>query len=231
MVRPSPTRGFARRRELPAGERFARNGERFFERASMSSDTTHRDDALLVAAVRQGDGAARAAFTARMECVSTMLGSLNRRYGRPLSDVDLHDLAQETLLKVWQKLDTFSGASRLETWVFQFCFLELRNAMRRGRRRAERERPLVDAAEAPVVALTELPFDVEKVLSLLDRLAEEDAALIRLRHFEGLDFEAIGRRCGRPTNTVKTRYHRALLKLRYWLQVAPPADVPREESS
>lgn len=44
---------------------------------------------------------------------------------------------------------------------------------------------------------------------------------MRLHHYEQLNFEEIGVRVGRPANTVKTRYHRALAKLREW--IAPHA--------
>ncbi|MBL8843856.1 MAG: RNA polymerase sigma factor [Planctomycetes bacterium] len=198
----------------------------------MSGEASHRDDAALVQAALASDRSAREALAARLECVATMVASLHRRFGRPLADSDLHDLAQETLLKVWQKLDTFNGASRLETWVFQFCFLELKNAMRRGQRRQDRERPLADGADLAAAAPAEPLHDLERVVALLDRLPAEDAEWIRLRHFEGLEFESIAQRCGRPANTVKTRYHRALMKLRRWLGVAPLrpeiASAPRE---
>lgn len=201
----------------------------------MSGQASHHDDAELVQAALLGNPGAREALAQRLECVAPMVASLHRRFGRPLPEADVRDLAQETLLKVWQKLDTFSGASRLETWLFQFCFLELKNAMRRGRRRQERERPLVEGADAAVEGPTETPHDFERIVALLARLPAEDADWIRLRHFEGLEFEAIAQRCGRPANTVKTRYHRALMKLRRWLGVAQlqrePAPAPREANS
>lgn len=201
----------------------------------MSGEAGHHDDAELVQAARLRQPGACEALAKRLECVAPMVASLHRRFGRPLPEVDVRDLAQETLLKVWQKLDTFNGTSRLETWLFQFCYLELKNAMRRGRRRQERERPLVEGADPAVEVPDETPHDFERIVVLLARLPAEDADWIRMRHFEGLDFEAIARRCGRPANTVKTRYHRALMKLRRWLGVpALPresAPAPREANS
>jgi RNA polymerase sigma-70 factor (ECF subfamily) len=195
----------------------------------MTDEPTHAADAALVKAAREGDPAAVQAFNTRMRCVAAMLGALNRRFGKAVPEADLADVVQETLLKVWKKLGSFAGGARLETWVFQFCFLELKNAMRRQRRREGREASLDDVAPPamPVAAGGGPAFDVERVLLLLERLDPDDAAVIRMRHFEGLEFDAIGARCGRPGNTVKTRYHRALMKLRRWLGASPPTEAER----
>ncbi len=182
----------------------------------MSGESSHQEDADLVRAARRSGGAALDAFMARMGCVPSMLSALNRRFGRPLADADLADLAQDTVLRVWRKLDTFVGGSRLETWVWKFCFFELRNAIRRRRRQEQREQSL--AAALPLAEPTRDSLaNLERVELGLARLAEDDALILRLHHYEQLGFEAIGERLGRPTNTVKTRYHRSLAKLRRWL--------------
>ena len=61
------------------------------------------------------------------------------------------------------------------------------------------------------------PVDSERVYQGLDRLLPEESAVVRLKHFGELTFEEIAERECAPLATVKSRYYRALEKLRFWL--------------
>ena len=89
-----------------------------------------------MAAVLRGVPGSLDQLVGRMECVPRFLASLNGRLGRPLGTHDLADLAQDTLVVIWEKLETFEGRATLESWTYRFCYLELMNSVRRkGRRR------------------------------------------------------------------------------------------------
>ena len=88
----------------------------------------------------------------------------------------------------------------------------MRNAVRRLRSAAV---PLTEPSE--VADDTRQPADADEtllVIASLDRLAPADAEVLRLKHFEDLTLEAIARRTGSALNTVKSRYYRALDRLR-----------------
>jgi RNA polymerase sigma factor (sigma-70 family) len=57
----------------------------------------------------------------------------------------------------------------------------------------------------------------EDVYSGLEKLGEDHAQIIRLKHFSQMTFEEIARRLRVSANTVKTRYYRGLIKLREFL--------------
>ena len=76
-------------------------------------------------------------------------GELVRRYQSPvraflarMTRGDAHladDLAQETFLKVWQKLQTYRGGARFSTWLFGIACNEFRMASRRRKELAWEE--------------------------------------------------------------------------------------------
>ena len=117
-------------------------------------------------------------------------------------------------------LTEFRPVGPLESWAYGIAYLEFRNACRRNLRSRLRSSPLIDdTPAAPVVPPDPtggLGDDVEEAVNRLD---DEDALVMRLRHEAGLSFEEIGRRLSMPMNTAKTRYHRGLKRLREWMRV------------
>jgi RNA polymerase sigma-70 factor (ECF subfamily) len=177
-------------------------------------------DAALVRAVLSSDPAARERFVARMRCVPRILAALNARHGRPLDDEALADLAQDAVVVVWRKLPEFRDPGPLEAWVYGIAYLEFRNAWRRAGRAKKRQVPLSEAVQPISEQESESVGDPANEIEVaLSRLDPEDSSIIRLRHYEGLSFEAIGERLGIPMNTAKTRYHRSLRDLREWLRM------------
>lgn len=157
------------------------------------------------------------AFLARMQCVPRMLAAQNEKLGRPLSDDELEDVVQETLVAIWRKLPRFDERAALETWVYPFCFFEF---MRRLRTKRTLPRLFADVAEGthePVAPEEFSLLECEHVLAGLESLEPELAAVLRLKHLEELTFEEIGRRLAISPNTAKTRHYRGLEKLRAML--------------
>ena len=156
-------------------------------------------------------------FAERMRCVSRMLAAQNRRLGRPLQDEDLADLAQETLLQLWNRLSDYQGRAKLESWAWSFCSLGLTARIRRLATDAARRRPMATAPEPdsrdPEPAEEHSGFE-----SLVNHLSLREAQIVRLRHLGELEFQAIGRLLNVSTSTAKTHYYRAVNKLRTTLE-------------
>lgn len=169
----------------------------------------HRVDLELVRAARAGSLDARRQFAVRMRCVPRMLAALNARMGRPLSAQDLEDLVQDALVVVWKGLPTYGGMSTLETWVYRCCSRELLAKLR------ERDR-LPDPVADPSGELGTLsePQTFQEVYDALQRLDAKERAVIELKHFDELTFEAIGERLAMSPNTAKAWYYRGLEELK-----------------
>ena len=150
-----------------------------------------------------------------MRCVARILAALNRKYGRQLDEPELEDLAQDTTIAVWRKLDRYDGRAALETWVYRFCFLELMKRLRQRRSGLALIEDLPERADhEPLAPPVSHASDHEEVYRGLARLDPDEAAIVRLRFFEELTFEEAGARLGIPDNTAKSRFYRGIRKLK-----------------
>lgn len=156
-------------------------------------------------------------------------GELVRRYQSPvraflarMTRGDAHmadDLAQETFLKAWQKLQTYRGRARFSTWLFGIAVNEFRMA---GRRRKELAWEKMDESplepEEPAAARnSHLHLDLTEALKLLN--SNERAAVV-LCCQNGLSHEEAAQVLDCPLGTVKTNILRGKEKLRRRLSLA-----------
>lgn len=159
-----------------------------------------------------GEPAARETVSERLAIVPRVLVVLNTRFGRPLSAHDVADLSQQVYLLAWSRLVHFDARVPLEGWFYGIARLEYLSSLRR-RGRAHTPVALADAtAESVPRAPTEI--DGERLRATLERLDEIDARLVRLRHFDELEFDVIARELGLSLVNVRSRYYRALKRLR-----------------
>lgn len=145
-----------------------------------------------------------------------MLAQRNARLGRPFGGNDLEDIAQDVMISVWRKLETYEGRGSLEGWVLRFVHLEL---MYRLRRKDRRPRLLEDlpGERAPEPPAAEEPADdleCGHLYEVLERLGPPESEILRLRHFEDMPFAEIAAQLGDGLATTKTRYYRGLRKVR-----------------
>jgi RNA polymerase sigma-70 factor (ECF subfamily) len=159
------------------------------------------------------DERGRNAFLERLRCVPRMLAAKNAALGRVLDDGELEDLAQETLLTIWEKRAQYSGRSSIETWIYPFCYNHLMNRLRRHARRRRAE-PLEAAQELPAATREDFGF----VYRALEHIGPPEEDVLRLKHFENLTFTEIARALGISPNTAKSRYYHGLERLRLHLK-------------
>ena len=171
------------------------------------------------ALARRGD--AVQGLAERLACVPRILAALNRRRGAVLSVHDLEDLAQDSLVRIWQKLDTYRGHVGLEFWVHRFCFLEFQNRLRgRGRFPSMNSGP-IDPSQASgedggeSAALDDELRRLEQGLSALEPELEQ---VVRAKALERKSFKQIGVELGIPPATAKSRYYRGLSELKSALE-------------
>jgi len=156
-------------------------------------------------------------------------GELVRRYQSPvraflarMTRGDLHladDLAQETFLKAWQKLQTFRGAAKFSTWLFGIAFNEFCGAARQKKELAleEMAESPPELEQSPTAPSSNLRLDLTEALKLLN--SNERAAVV-LCCQNGLTHEETAQILGCPLGTVKTNVLRGKEKLRRWLSPA-----------
>lgn len=180
-------------------------------RTRVSMDATHGHDASesdLLAAVASGE---HTAFE-RLYClyekrvfqyICTLV------YDAALAEEILGD----TMMAVWRGAGTYTGSSRVSTWIFGIARHKALDAIRRSGRR-QREVELDGAVHLPGTHGD--PFDAaqQKELSALTRhaltaLSPEHQEILRLVFYDELPYEEIAALLSIPTNTVKTRVYYA----------------------
>lgn len=165
-------------------------------------------------------GKDRAAFASLFEHFAPRVKTMMLRAG--LSPQRAEDLAQETMLTVWNKAHMFDPAGAgPSAWVFTIA----RNLKIDAQRRDVRARQIgADLAQAPSAeevmpdtALFSLEAE-ERVRSALGRLSDEQLQIVKLSFFDDKPHGEISRSLGIPLGTVKSRLRLAMKRLRMLLE-------------
>lgn len=127
------------------------------------------------------------------------------------------ELAQETMLTVWQKADVYDPQqSAASTWIFTIARNKRIDALRKaGRPQAELSDPMMVSDLIAPDELTCMNEQRERLNKALKELPEEQAALIRKSFLEEKPHTDIAEETNIPLGTVKSRIRLALEKLRY----------------
>ena len=176
----------------------------------------HGEDLALVRGVLANERKALEVFVQRMRCVGSILKVRNARLDRPLDAAALDDLVQDTLVVIWRKLHTYAGRGALEGWAYQVCSFELLSALREQRRHPRNESDLDGDTALTSLVMDPPPGELEEGSSkkLLRHLADREAEIVRLRHYDDLSFGEIAVLLRVTVSAVKTHYYRGVQKLR-----------------
>lgn len=124
------------------------------------------------------------------------------------------DLAQETFLLAWRKLDQFRSEARFSTWLYRIayaCFLQLCRTKSWAARHAQDDG--MELLPAPTNAM-DLRLDLVRAMRYLS--TAEQAVLLHCVQL-GLSHEETAYVLAMPLGTVKTHSTRGKAKLKTWL--------------
>ena len=173
------------------------------------------EDRLLVEQVQKGN---KKAFDALVLKYQWRIFKLMIRYANDSAEV--HDLAQETFIKVFNNIDKFRGDSAFYTWLYRIAINTAKNyAIHEGRRIPIRDIDIADAEQYLRKSILK-DFGTPEHLLLCDEMKErmnkaiEDLpeglrlALV-LRERENFSYEKIANIMHCPVGTVRSRIFRA----------------------
>jgi RNA polymerase sigma-70 factor (ECF subfamily) len=168
-------------------------------------------DARLVEGVRRRDAAA---FRDLVERYQRRLLRVIQRF---VSDADAaEDLAQETFLKVYQRIDQFDPSRRFGPWLFQIG-VNLALDWHRRRKRRIWTRLFGDRATAPEPAAAD-PRDEadlhQEVRFVLERIPEKYRSVLVLRDLENFSTTEIAAILKRKETTIRWRLAEARNRFR-----------------
>jgi RNA polymerase sigma-70 factor, ECF subfamily len=134
---------------------------------------------------------------------------------------DAGDATQTTLVKVFQKLETYDCRYRFFSWIYRILCNECLNMIRA--RRPQQPLTFDVAAMADPLAAFENIEQQRRVQAALDALPRSYREVVVLRHYAGRSYAEIGAAVGIPEKTVKSRLHTARQRLARMLVAADPA--------
>lgn len=141
---------------------------------------------------------------------------------------DAEDLTQEAFYRAYRSFNDFEGERPFENWILRIVsrlFLDMLRARRRRVQAVSYDAPLsVDNGETvyfeqadvrpnPEESLVEGSYS-ENMESALASLTKEQRELLRLADIEGLPYQDIAQRLGKPVGTIRSRLHRIHRQLR-----------------
>lgn len=138
-------------------------------------------------------------------------------FGMVRNSEDAKELAQQTWIKAWNKLETFKGESDFYTWVYRIATFTGLDFLRKRKRLQETE--LLDAVEPVRQVDAHLPPSVtsrpdhvaqkaeirEVFEASLARLSPEHRTALVLREVEGLSYDEIAKVMKCRKGTVMSR--------------------------
>ena len=191
-------------------------------------------DARLVDAARRGDQAAYGELVQRYE---QRLCRVIYRFTRDLEMSE--DLAQETFLKVYERLDQFDTSRRFGPWLFRIGVNLTLDYLRRKKRRyrwslfTDRYK---DKAPDPAVADPRNALDLQQeVHAVLQMVSEKYRTVLMLRDLENFSTAEIAAILHRKEATIRWRLAEARHRFQfYWGKrhgtALPVGNTPAEDS-
>ena len=177
------------------------------------------EDEALIAAALNGSAYAWEKLVKRYE---TQIFNYSVRLTGNSSDA--MDLMQEVFLGVYRNLHRFRGDAKFSSWIFRIAHNKAVDMNRRRRLLSNQLR--INDDEFDILDI--LPGDTGnepdeklgtqqqngKITRMLARLSLEQRLVVEFKVFQSLTFDEIAVMQDISTNTVKTRFHTALKKLK-----------------
>lgn len=146
---------------------------------------------------------------------------------------EAEDLTQETFMKMWKALSRFDTEKNFKTWIFAIArntaidYLRKKKPVLFSRLNSENEEGETRFEDnlADDAMLADEVFDRKQSASVLEKamqtLSLDERVIIILHESDEMTFEEIADVMSKPMNTIKSRYRRALQKLRGIIEGAP----------
>jgi len=171
------------------------------------------EDIYYIEAVRKGDVAA---FSFLVERYQNMVYSLALKLLKNAEDAE--EMAQDTFIKAFQKLNLYEGKSKFSTWLYSItyngCISELRKRKIHFSSLDDHRFSDQDEMKIHDYFSETKKEDQERYLNLaLGKLPEDDQVLMTLYYYENQSMDDIGIITGLTVSNIKVKIHRARKKM------------------
>jgi RNA polymerase sigma-70 factor (ECF subfamily) len=127
----------------------------------------------------------------------------------------IEEVVNDTLLAVWRKPDSYSGASKVSTWVFAIAYRKALKARRKADEPVEgSEDDLRASEEAGPEQMLRRAETHAQLRDAMATLSADHRAVVDLTYFHEMGYREIAEIMNCPVDTVKTRMFHARRHLR-----------------
>jgi RNA polymerase sigma factor (sigma-70 family) len=171
------------------------------------------EDLYYIEAVRNGN---LQAFSVLVEKYQKLVYTLALKLLKKPEDAE--EMAQDTFIKAYQKLDTYEGKSKFSTWLYSItyhaCISELRKHRIEFKSLEDQRFSDQDELKMHDYYREVKKEDQEKYLNLaLEKLPEDDQVLVTLYYYESQSMDEISVITGLTVSNIKVKIHRARKKM------------------
>jgi len=180
--------------------------------ATSRSDRSAADEVVLLRQIAAGD---RVAFeTLYRGYFPRLTRFLERLMRRPQA---VEEVLNDAMLVVWHKAASFSGQSKVSTWIFAIAYRKALKALKRFDEPVESDDELAESPEpGPEAHLMQRQLTAV-LWESIGSMSAEHRAVIELTYYHGYAYREIAQIMGCPVDTVKTRMFHARRRLRLML--------------
>lgn len=135
-------------------------------------------------------------------------------FKKQVKDKDyIDDLVQETMLKVWSKLDTYDDKYQLSTWIYTIAFNTLKNYFKALKDHVVYKPEIYDSDATEDLASPEAILIADEQTKQFNKTIEElddnFLSVYVLKEVDELTYQQIADQLSIPIGTVKSRVKRA----------------------
>ena len=144
------------------------------------------------------------------------------------------DAIQDAFIKAWQTREKFKEGKAWRPWIFALTRNATIDILRRKKpllfsRMEDGEELALGIADDSPLSDAEFDREIERkeLEEALEKLTVDQRSVVILHDSENMTFEEIAALMGKPMNTVKSHYRRAIIKLRDIVKNPSQSDAPK----
>jgi RNA polymerase sigma-70 factor (ECF subfamily) len=131
---------------------------------------------------------------------------------------DAHEIVQQVLLVMYNKLSTFNFGSSLYTWIFKITYTRSLNLLKKRNLKKLLTFSSPDEIENTgyenVISELETQEKFKKMERLLAKLPVKQREIFIMRNFDDLSYEEISNITGKSVGALKANYYHAFKKIK-----------------
>ncbi len=131
---------------------------------------------------------------------------------------DAKDLAQETFIKAYRKIDRFGERAKFSTWLYRIAVNNCLNYLKKQRPTEELFDEITSSGKEDPVQIYKSKKFGEMIKRAVAKLPEVQKAVFTLRTLQDLSYQEVSNILKKPVSTIKVNHHLAVKNLRRYLK-------------